>query len=609
MIFLPDLSLYPVVAVDTETTGLKWFKDEVFGVSFAWDDGTQLRSIYVDIRDPTNRRWVADQLPRLRKIVGFHAKFDQHFLREAGFHWSVPVFEDGMIIEALINEHRHSYSLDSICRDRIGRGKEEPWERLAKIYGGPATKEAQIKNLQHAPSNIVSEYARADAELHYLLWQGQQKEIERQDLRSIVDFEHRLLEVIIDMERNGVRVDLDAAAKASDYLYQETIKERQELNDLAGWDVNVNSNPQVHRIVQPRKDERGNWQAKDGTPLEETEGGNASVKTAALYNMKFREAQLIASIRGMIKAREVFIDKYILEGHDDGYIHASINQTKTEGEGDIIAGTTTGRISITDPALQQIHKRDKKMAAIVRSCFLPDPGHVWGSFDWAQQDFRMFTHYVNEPKLLEAYEADPKTDYHSLVAELLSVPRNRDSKTGGANAKQLNLAMVFSMGKGRLCREMGLPYYVDDNGYLKPGPEGLALFEKYHATIPGVEKLQENVEKVAKNRGYILTPLRRRLHFPNGHGAYKAAGLLYQAACADALKLKMVEMYERLRGTESRLMLTVHDEQDVSMAGDVSCEQIVELLQRFDGERTPMKFRVPIVCEGGTGVNWWEASK
>jgi DNA polymerase-1 len=286
-------------------------------------------------------------------------------------------------------------------------------------------------------------------------------------------------------------------------------------------------------------------------------------------------------------------------------VHASINQTKTEFD----AGTITGRFSVTEPALQQIHARDKRLAEIVRSLFLADPGQKWGSYDYSQIDFRCFAHYVKDPAMLDQYALDPGVDFHKLVANLVGVPRNRDEKTGGANAKQINLAMVFGMGQGALAREMGLPYTLDKRGYYKAGEEAQAVFDKYHKTIPGVQQLRDQVEAVAKKRGYILTPLGRKLRFPDGEGAHKAAGLLFQGAAADIIKYKMIEMYDMFKGTDSRLMLTVHDECCVSMGSFANDAHILELLQRFDGDITPMKFRVPIMCKSGIGEDWFDASK
>lgn len=602
---LPDLSRCPVIACDGETTGLQWWKDELFSLAFAWQgERDKIESVYVDIRNDNERRWAKDQLKRAKKIVNHNIKFDAHFLREAEIPIDQRRIECTMIREALLDEHRYEYSLDGISKSYGLEGKNiDIWPKMAEMFGGKPTRDAQIANLHQAPESLVSAYARPDAELALGIWFKQEGAIAKQELQPIALMEHRLLNVIIDMEHRGTPVNMEQAAKTSLFLEKQLAIEQAELNKLAGWQVNVNSGPQVIKIVKPAKDEHGNWRSKDGIALEPTDSGGPSIRTHALHNMTFREAELIASIRGMVKAKQVFIDKYILTMSHNGRIHATINQTKTQEE----AGTITGRLSITDPALQQIHKRDKKMAAIVRSLFIPDQGQTWGSYDWSQMDFRMFAHYVKSPILIDAYAANAEADFHSMVSEIVGVPRDRDQKTGGANAKQINLALVFGMGQGRLAREMGLPYYVDERGYFRAGEQAEAVFKKYHTAIPGVRGFTNGVESVAKARGHVLTPLGRRLHFPRGHGAHKAAGLLFQGAAADALKIKMIEMHDMLKGTESRLMLTVHDEFNISQAGDVPPAKVIELLQRFDGERTPMKFRVPILSVGGQGPNWWIA--
>ncbi len=595
-----------MIACDAETTGLKFWKDEPFGLAFAWfAGGTKVDSIYVDIRIENQRRWAFDQLRRARKVVNHNIKFDAHFLREAGCPLDPAKIDCTMIREALIDEHRHEYSLDSLGgKYDAGKKSVEIWGALAQAHGGKATRDAQILNLQYAPEEMVATYACPDAAIALRVWLAQEREIEKQDLRYICGVERQLLGVVLDLEKRGVRVDLERAEIASKELDRQVQADQRELDRLVGSKVNVNSGPQVLKIVAPVKDDQGQWRARDGTPLEPTDGGNASVRTHALNNMKFPEAGLIANIRGMIKARDVFVNRYVLGDSYKGYIHCNINQTKTEAD----SGTTTGRMSVTEPALQQIHARDVKLARIVRSLFLPDVGNSWLSADYDQIDFRCFAHYVKEPVLLDAYAADPMVDFHGLVSKLVGVPRNRDQKTGGANAKQINLAMVFGMGQGKLAREMGLPYWVDERGYFRAGEAAEAIFKKYHATIPGIKGMTNGAESVAKARGYILTPLKRRLHFPRGQGAHKAAGLLFQGACADIIKYKMIEVAEMLHGTDSRLMLSVHDELCISLGKQVKQVDILDLLQRFDGEKTPLKFRVPILCKGKTGKNWFEAT-
>lgn len=599
-----------IVAIDFETTGLLWYKDRAFGMAWAYLEGGKVESGYVDLREGNNLRWVRDNFHLARMLIAHNMKFDAAFARELGCKFP-PRLECTMIREALLDEHAISYDLDTLSQNYLNERKSDIWPELATLFGGKPTKDVQILNLCRAPTKLVSEYAQQDAICALRIFIEQEKSIDKQDLHRIADLERRLLLVVTDMERIGVRVDLPAAERAVTQMEGEIIGSQRELNRLAGCEVNANSSPQVKKLLGVHKDDRGFWRTSDGLMLEPTESGaSGALRTDKLYQCVNPIAKLVADIRGMIKARDVFLKTYILGMNHNGYIHCNINQTRSES-GD--AGTYTGRLSITQPALQQIHKRQKRMAAIVRSCFIPEDGHEWGCWDYNQIDFRMMAHYANDPPIIEAYKKDPKTDFHSLVAALTGLPRNRDEKTGGANAKQINLGLSFNMGAGRMAREMSLPYEVDEKGYLRAGPEAQEIFNNYHHTIPGPGRLKEQVASTAISRGHICTQLGRRLRFTTST-AYKASGILYQAAAAEVLKLKMVELHEALQaeGDMVRYLITVHDEHDLSLSKSRRAgldDDITGLLERFDGEKTPMTLRVPILTTRGFGINWWEGSK
>lgn len=499
------------------------------------------------------------------------------------------------------------------------------------MFGGKPDKETQAPNLVRAPKELVAQYANIDTSNALLIWQKQQEELYLEDLMPVHEMEMDLLKVVVEMERGGVRVDVDKAAVAIGQLKKEIRKSQKALDRLVGKPINVNSAPQVKVLMGVHKDDNGQWRTKDGVLLEPTESGNSgSLKTEKLYQSQLPEARLIAEIRAMMKAQGM-LETHVIGSNHKGYVHASINQTRTE-EGD---GTYTGRFSITDPALQQIHKRNKKMAAIVRACFIPDEGCEWGCFDWSQKDFRVFAHYVNDPAINAIFANNPAADFHTLVADITGLPRDRDQKTGGANAKQVNLAMVFGMSAGRLAKECFLPYTVQGfcrtcrtnvtrnpcpgcgievKLWFKPGPEADELFGKYHAKIPGANRLKESVKSVAESRGYIKTQMGRRLRFPNGRGAYKAAGILFQSQAAESMKWKIVEVNKYIQAYPEigRLMLVVHDEFDFSlrMARDRKHDaEIKRILETFDGISSPLKYRVPILSDYGVGPSWWEASK
>lgn len=622
------------VAGDIEATGLKWWKgDCAFGIGIAYraEEGNRNSSMishYFDLRYPEAAAWMETAFSEVKLWVNHYIKYDAHMMREGKFIYPRNRISCTMIREALIDENQYEYDLNRIMWKYLKRGKRDIWPRMAEIFGGPPDKDHQIENLQNAPESLVAEYAQEDACGALEVHEAQDKVIKEEGLERVYALEMRLLTCIIDMERDGVRVDLDRAMLAHKDLNKRVWQLQRQLDQMVGKSVNVNSPIQTKQILGVHRKADGYWYTGDGLKLESNPPSKTEIKKALeeerdpvgtpsldsvkMQQCKLPEAQLIVDIRGLIKARDTFIETYMLNGSHEGYIHASFNQTRTE-DGN---GIYTGRISISDPALQQIHKRNKIMAAIVRACFIPDDGTVWSCHDWSQMDFRLFAHFLNDLRINEMYAKDRKTDFHTLVSNITGLPRDRDQKTGGANAKQINLACVFGMGAGELAKQCNLPYTVSKKGYLVAGPEAKALFGKYHSNIPGVRKLQESVESVAKSRGYIRTQLGRRIRFPDGFGSHKAAGLLYQATAADAMKMKAVELTEFLasqNGYVGRLQCLVHDEFDSNLLPEFidspAMADMTALLERFDGVETPMTFRIPIVADHGHGPNWWEASK
>lgn len=610
----PTLSDYPVVFLDTETTGLNWWQDRIYGISISVED----RDFYWDIRrQPEAVEWLREEIRRVRRLAAHNAKFDWHFCRKHGIIFPEDRTFCTMIRAALIDEHRMTYDLDSLGKDCVGVGKDTSiYAELAEMFGGKPTKHAQIDNLQRAPVAMAARYAKQDTNTGLKLFHWQEQQIEKQNLGRVHELEMRLLPVIVRMEEGGVRVDVDRAEKAVTDIDRQSKTMQRDLDRLAGFAVNPNPSGSIKKLFEPRRvksaDGGEHWEAADGTPLNATDAGAPSLDADALRRMKHPAAPMILKLRKLLKARDTFLKGHVLSNHHDGVIHANINQTKSEGD----VGTGTGRLSINGPALQQIPKRDKEMAAIVRAIFVPDYGHEWVCNDWAQMDFRVFAHYVKDPDILQMYRKDPDTDFHSLTAGMTGLPRS-PRFAGDPNAKQINLGLVFGMGQGRLAEEMGLPYTIEPNGkggtYLKPGPEAEAVFTQYHSSIPGVKDLLRDASSVAKSRGHVLTIMGRRIRFPLGMFVHKAGGLIFQGTAADCLKQKLIELddYIRSEGSgDARLLLNVHDEFDTSVEpGRQDIRDEINRIVCAFGPEDAISLRVPVRTDQGRGPDWWEASK
>lgn len=604
----PQLSKFPCLALDSETTGLQFWKDKMFGFSLSTPDN---HDYYYDIRsNPQAREWLADEIKHYKgKIIGHNIKYDCHFFRESGIFLPKGNLQDTMIRAALIDEHLFSYDLDSIGNKYIGVGKETSiYKKLARLFGGRATKNAQMKNLHRAPESLVAPYAKQDTRTTFDLYKWQKGEIDKQELHRVLDLENRLLPVLVDIEHHGVRVDLDRVERAIKTLRAKMRRKQKELNDTAGFVINPNPSGSIHKLFNPKQDKKGYWVANDGTILQNTPAGKASINADALKIMKHPAATMILSLRQLDKTVNTFLEGHILGYHDNGIIHSNNNQCRSDNE----LGTGTGRLSMNAPALQQIPKRNKETAKIVRACFIPDEGQIWGSLDYEQSDFRFFAHYTQSPPLIEAYNENPKADFHGMVAELTGLPRNIELDVKG-NAKQLNLGLVFGMGQGKMAQEMGLPYETRFNEkwnkeYLLPGEEAIEIFDTYHKMIPGVKEFLNKASSVARSRGYIKSLMDRHMRFPQGQFVHKAGGYLFQSATAEAIKTQMIAVWELLKGTESRMLFSVHDEINGSLCNKKILKDIRVVMEDFNTEKN-FKVRVPMLVDPGHGINWWEASK
>jgi DNA polymerase I-like protein with 3'-5' exonuclease and polymerase domains len=599
----------PYLAFDTETSGVHWPNDRLFGFSIALPDGS---TIYKDVRhEPFAIDWLDDEMSRFRGTVICHnASFDYRMADSGSLYLPLERLDDTAIRACLLNEHEKSFTLDHLAERYLGDKKVSSiYDDLAGAFGGRATRNVQMKNLHRADPSLVAPYAEKDALLTLRLWEWQEQEIEKQGIRPICDFERRVMAPIIKATMRGIRVDLRTAEQAMAKLTLEIDDQQRQLNQLIGHEINVNSPKQVREVFGPKKDEYGDWRANNGFLLEETESGNPSIDALALRGMEDdRRAELILSIRSTVKTRDTFLAGHVL-GHAVGdRVYPNINQTK----GDQDTGTGTGRLSYTDPALQQLPSRNKRVAAIVKPVFLPDEGCEWASLDASSYEVRTFAHLINNPFINAAYQSDEGIDFHQMVADLTGLPRNA-TYSGQANAKQLNLSMIFNSGRGAIAEKMGLPWEwasFQKEGktfrYKRAGDEANAVIDLYHERLPGVKELADRAKAAAEYHGFVQTKHGRRLRFPRGYKSYKASGLAIQATAADLSK-NMWLLTENM-GPRTHLIMSVHDSFELNVPEGTDVVKLKNRLQAEWRESAPW-FRVPLVLDlNGVGKSYWEAS-
>ena len=515
-----------------------------------------------------------------------------------------------MVNECIINEHHLTYGLDAIAGyNGIDSQKPQLLEAIRAAMGWGSTAEV-LRRLSEVPPDIVAPYGASDAFLALAIYRKQQIEIKRQGLERVVQLERDVMPVLADMSWGGVRVNLEAAHAAIPALDEQEVALQAEINEITGGTFNVNSSPQVRAFFKPEPVNKYQWRLIDGTLVGPTKGGKGpSLDQNVMREIKHPLAAKILALRKTIKLRDTFIRGHVIGSADgDGYVHTQFNQTRN----DAYAGTVTGRLSSTDPALQQITKRDKVNAAILRSMFQPDVGDDWLCADYSQVDFRCAAHLIDDPAIIAAYADNPALDYHQIVSDMTGIPRNPEY-AGAPNTKQINLGLAFGAGAGKLAFMMGMEYQIKEwrgkMAYL-PGQQATDIFNLYHAKLPGVKQFMKSAEAVAKETGYVKTAMGRRLRFPTG--AHKAAGLLYQAYAADLHKLGLVAADRVIREKQypARLLMSCHDEIGVSMVQDERVKtDIIQQYTDFNSESSVVRMRVPIRASGDYGINWYEASK
>ena len=595
----PDLSSHDEIAIDLETkdpeltkmgSGAIIGKGEVVGIAVAvegWCGYYPIAHGGGGNMDKTMvLKWFQDVLNTKASKIFHNAMYDVCWIRAMGLKINGTII-DTMIASALCDENQFRFDLNTCAKRYVGTGKDE-----AALYA--AAKEWGIDpkgEMYKLPAMYVGQYAEKDAAITLQLWQYLKTEIVNQDIQSIFDMETELFPCLVDMRFLGVRVDVQAASKLKKQLVAREESALLAVKKETGIEPQIWAARSIAKVFEKLK-----------LPYDVTEKTSApSFTKNFLQNHPHPVVQKIAQAREVNKAHTTFIDTILKHSHK-GRIHAEINQLRGDN-----GGTVTGRFSYSNPNLQQIPARNKELGPMIRSLFIPEEGHRWGVFDYSQQEPRLVVHYAGLQNLygvddvLDSYNNDPNTDFHTIVADMANIPRSQ--------AKTINLGLFYGMGKNKLQAELGVDKETSDE-----------LFKQYHDRVPFVKQLMDNVMQRAQQRGQIRTLLGRLCRFhlwePNMFGmhkamthdaallehgpgirrayTYKALNKLIQGSAADMTKKAMIELYKE--GIIPHIQ--VHDELDISIESPEHASKIKEIMENA------VELKVPNKVDYESGVNW-----
>jgi DNA polymerase I-like protein with 3'-5' exonuclease and polymerase domains len=633
---LPDVAKLPMwkgarrVAVDIETcdpdlkkTGIGVRRNgRIIGVSFAIEqhDTTDLSTVpafYLPFGheggDNLDRemvlQYLRDQAEEFRgDIVGANLQYDLDYLAEAKVVFRPRFFRDVQVAEPLLDATQFSYSLQNIALRNGFEGKDHSHlEAAGRMYGIENIK-AELWKL---PGRHVGAYAEVDARLPLRLIQVQERRIEEEDrlepygarLWDLWNLESRVLPVLLKMRRRGVRIDLDHLDRVEARTLREEEDSLAEMSRLGGVKVtlkDLNRPTIIGPIIENTL----------GCKLQRTKTGKYSLVQGLIKKLKHPLIDAYLRARRFNKLRTTFVES-IREHQVKGRIHCTFNQMKrSEDENDEEdVGTVSGRLSSTDPNLQQQPARDPEIGPFWRQIYQPDQGARWACLDYSQQEPRWIIHFAEVANCIGAkiaadrYRADPKIDNHAMMRDLIGW----SGKEGRDNAKTIYLGLCYSMGGAKLCRSIGKPTKWITNGAGKSfevaGDEGQAILDQFDQKVPFIREIARRAEDQAKKKGYVRTVLGRRQRSPrfqDGRPGYdfthKAFNQLVQGSSADQTKKAMVDIDDA--GLD--MQLQVHDELDSSIEHDKQAQDMAEIMENA------IPCNVPHVVEPKIGAHWGE---
>ncbi|MEQ1306140.1 DNA polymerase I [Acinetobacter bereziniae] len=571
-------------AIDTETTSLDYRVAEMVGFSLAFDAHDAyyipLAHDYEGAPQQLNRETIIQQIkpiledPNIEKI-GHHLKYDAHIFENHGIHlqgW----FFDTMLASYVLNSVATRHGMDDVARVYLSH--------LTTTFEQVAGKGAKQKTFNQIDIETAGHYAAEDAHVTYRLYEVLERKLkEIPELSGILhNIEMPVASVLTSMEENGIELDLKFLDQLS-VDFANTIQNLEnQIIEIAGESFNVGSPKQVGEVLFEKLGLKGG---------KKTATGQYSTSEAVLEKIDHPITQLIIEYRGLTKLRSTYTEALVKQANNETHrVHTSYHQ----------ALTATGRLSSTDPNLQNIPIREE-IGRQIRKAFIAPKGRVLLAADYSQIELRLMAHFSQDEALVDAFKNGQ--DVHRRTAsEVLGVALENVTSDQRRQAKAVNFGLLYGMSEFGLIRQLGFTREESQN-YIK----------QYFHRYPGIYEYMQRTRQVALEQGFVETITGRRLYTPDidarnmmvRKGAERAAiNAPLQGSAAEIIKMAMIEVDKILPKDQAKLLLQVHDELvfevDEAVADQVA-EQIKDVMQKV------VTLSVPLEVEVGQGKNWGEA--
>ncbi|HEY9035877.1 MAG TPA: DNA polymerase I [Pseudomonadales bacterium] len=582
------LSHAPVFAFDTETTSLDYTRARVVGVSFAVTAGeaayVPFAHCYPGAPDQLSEDTVLGTLKPLledagKAKVGQHLKYDRNVLANHGITLR-GIARDTMLESYVLDSTATRHDMDSLAQKYLG----EATIAFTDIAG----KGAKQISFDQVGLEEAGPYAAEDADITLRLDQTLWAQLQQTPSLATVfsDIEMPLVEVLSDIEQTGTLIDVQQLKQQSHQLAERMMALESDAYRLAEGPFNLSSPKQLGEILF----ERLQLPVKAKTPK-----GQPSTAEPVLAELaeEYELPRVIMEYRSMAKLKSTYTDKLPeMVNPKTGRVHTSYHQ----------AVTATGRLSSSDPNLQNIPVRTEEGRRI-RKAFIAPPGHVLLAADYSQIELRIMAHLSADPALLKAFAAGE--DIHrATAAEVFGVALNEVTSDQRRSAKAINFGLIYGMSAFGLAKQLDVSR-----------TEAQQYMDVYFTRYPGVQQYMDNIRDSAKKTGYVETLFGRRLYLPelNARNPMQrqaaertAINAPMQGSAADIIKRAMVTIHHWLKdsGLPARMVMQVHDELVLEVEKGALNDVREGVIARMSDAAS---LAVPLLVEAGVGDNWDEA--